>query len=549
MPRYFKPGIIVTPEKKKERGAITVVRNILGDEHVDYHLGENDKTADIDGYIALADAESCFEAKIEVQIKTLPKKYYIQPAFDCPTKLLGYAEISFVPVVLMVCDAKRKKVWCKLLNRDLIKAIKDKASQKTIKLYFDPSSEDLNQSNVSTFIKSWKKEYNLIYTKIDEYDEKAIEVKQLEELLSTYVNPELNLPRQEIKRIQDLIDRYNCLLDNDLLFVKEHNNPTLWKRGIAIFDYQSKSLVYSVFSIKYGENALLIKRIPYDSLRGISGIDTDVLCEQDHVVQYMLGNPIISNPSIVLTNLIKAECEKMLNSHDVLPEDVMFYTEYVRAFFSSRTPAYRCLDDIDAMITILNRGRYSTHCVNGIKITPQLVLHRLEWMKQKGIKKLPELYPERNKAYPNYYSYENAERKLRIVFNTVIKNFKTFVGKHFGRIKDKMVIFNGADYLKVFLNKQGGYLMAMAVMYKREHNAIVDSIVVEYEQGNPFDNKTPKISRNGVNYMCLGLRSLQARILVYQELNLISMFDLLLEEAFNNYFGRQLDVTPTEAIF
>ena len=39
MPRHFKSSKIVTPDKKKERSAITIVRSILGDEHVDYHLG------------------------------------------------------------------------------------------------------------------------------------------------------------------------------------------------------------------------------------------------------------------------------------------------------------------------------------------------------------------------------------------------------------------------------------------------------------------------------------------------------------------------------
>ena len=168
MPRHFKSSKIVTPDKKKERSAITIVRSILGDEHVDYHLGENDKTADIDGYIAIADSDSCFEAKIEVQIKTLPKKYFDNPAFDCPTTLLGYAESSVVPVVLMVSDRKRDKVWCKHLKHSLIKSLQNKASQKTIKLSFDASCEDLNQSNVSMFLESWREEYNSIYNKLED---------------------------------------------------------------------------------------------------------------------------------------------------------------------------------------------------------------------------------------------------------------------------------------------------------------------------------------------------------------------------------------------
>lgn len=249
MPIHFKSSKIVTPNKKKERSAITIVRSILGDEHVDYHLGENDKTADIDGYIAIADSDSCFEAKIEVQIKTLPKKYFDNPAFDCPTTLLGYAESSVVPVVLMVSDRKRDKVWCKHLKHSLIKSLQNKASQKTIKLSFDASCEDLNQSNVSMFLESWREEYNSIYNKLEDYEIKEERVKQLEDLLSKSVNPNLDLPEHEVKILQELIDRFNYLLDYDFHFIKKHNYLNLWKKGLALFDYQSNSLVYSLFPI------------------------------------------------------------------------------------------------------------------------------------------------------------------------------------------------------------------------------------------------------------------------------------------------------------
>ena len=555
MPRHFKSSKIVTLDKKMERGAITVVRSILGDEQVDYHLGENDKTADIDGYIALADSDSCFEAKIEVQIKTLPKKYFDNPAFDCPTTLLGYAENSVVPVVLMVIDSKRNKIWCKHLKQSLIKSLRYKVSQKTIKLSFDASCEDLNQSNVSLFLESWKEEYNSIYNKLEDYETKEERIKQLEELLSKSVNPDLELPEQEVRILQELIDRYNYLLDYDFRFIKKHNYLNLWKKGLALFDYQPNSLVYSLFPIQFGENSLLIKRIPYDSIKGIMGIDTSILNAQDYVSQYLLSNPIKKNPSSFVTNLIKAECEKMLKSHDVLPEDEVFYTEYIKALFSDRTLARQYTNDIDSLISIVSRGKKISHRVSGFSINSRRALHYLEWLKQKGWDKLPELYPPRDiknptsNSYASYYSYECAKSKLQIVLTKAIEQYSAFINTHFAQIKDKLLIYKGADYLRVFLNQSNGHLMAMAMMYKRRDGERTGSITIDYESGDPFKNKKSAVSKNGVDYVCIGLQSLKPSVLVYQELNLIPAFDLYLKEAFDYYFGQALNMTPMEALF
>ena len=555
MPIHFKSSKIVTPDKKKERSAITIVRSLLGDEHVDYHLGENDKTADIDGYIAIADSDSCFEAKIEVQIKTLPKKYYDKPAFDCPTTLLGYAEISVVPVILMVSDAKRDIVWCKHLKWSLIKSLRDKASQKTIKLSFDASCENLDRSNVKMFLESWKEEYNSIYRRIEDYENKEERVKQLEELLSKSVNPNLDLPEQEIKLLQGLIDRYNYLLDYDFQFIKKHNYLNLWKKGLALFDYRQNSLVYSLFPIKYGENSLLIKRIPYDSIKGIMGIDANILYTHDGVSQCLLSNPIKKDPSIFISNLIKAECEKMLRAHDILPEDEMFYTEYIKALLGDHTFARQYTDDIDSLILIVSRRGQTSRKVSGYSINSFRALHYLEWLKQKGLDKLPELYPHRDiknptqSSYANYYSYECAKSKLQIVFTKAIEQYTSFINKHFAQIKDKLLIYKGADYLRVFLNQSNEHLMAMAIMYKRRDGEKTGSIIIDYESGDPFGNKEQIVSKNGVDYVCIGLQSLQPSVLVYQDLNLITAFDLFLKEAFDNYFGQALNITPLEAIF
>lgn len=555
MPRLFKSSKIVSPDKKKERGAITVVRSILGDELVDYHLGENDKTPDIDGYIAIAGSDSCFEAKIEVQIKTLPMKYFENPAFDCPTTLLGYAERSVVPVILMVSDRKRNKVWCKHLKHSLIKSLQDKVSQKTTKLYFDASCEDLNQLNVKLFLESWKEEYNSIFKKLEDHENQEERVKQLEDLLSKYVNPNLDLPEHEVKILQELIDSYNYLLDYDFKFIKKHNYLNLWKKGLAIFDYQPNSLVYSLFPIKFGENSLLIKRIPYDSIKGLMGIDKSILIAQDYVSQYLLSNPIKKNPSLFISNLIKAECEKMLKSHDVLPEDELFYTEYIHALFSDPTLALQYTDDIDSLILIVSRRGQTSRKVSGYSINSFRALHYLEWLKQKGLDKLPELYPHRDiknptqSSYANYYSYECAKSKLQIVFTKAIEQYTSFINKHFAQIKDKLLIYKGADYLRVFLNQSNEHLMAMAIMYKRRDGEKTGSIIIDYESGNPFGNKEQIVSKNGVDYVCIGLQSLQPSVLVYQDLNLISAFDLFLKEAFDNYFGQALNITPLEAIF
>ena len=91
--------------------------------------------------------------------------------------------------------------------------------------------------------------------------------------------------------------------------------------------------------------------------------------------------------------------------------------------------------------------------------------------------------------------------------------------------------------------------MAMAIMYKRRDGEKTGSIIIDYESGDPFGNKEQIVSKNGVDYVCIGLQSLQPSVLVYQDLNLITAFDLFLKEAFDIYFGQALNITPLEAIF
>ena len=80
-----------TKQDIQERKSITTLRSILSPGKILPFFSEGDKTPDTDGYLIILDDDYTPIAKIEVQIKKLPKKHQKNPRYKCKTSLFDYA--------------------------------------------------------------------------------------------------------------------------------------------------------------------------------------------------------------------------------------------------------------------------------------------------------------------------------------------------------------------------------------------------------------------------------------------------------------------------
>lgn len=92
-----------------ERKSVTILRNLLDSEMFHLNISEGEKGPNSDGNIELLNKKYQEIAKVEVQVKTLPKEYLKKPRYKVPIKLFDYAHfISLHPFILIVVDVKNE---------------------------------------------------------------------------------------------------------------------------------------------------------------------------------------------------------------------------------------------------------------------------------------------------------------------------------------------------------------------------------------------------------------------------------------------------------
>ena len=262
----FKPKQTYSESDERERQSIDFINGLLKGSSAYSELKYGEKGANIDGYIQLLDDTRRINGKLTVQVKTISPSEEGKYEYPCPTSLFAYAERTTDVVFLMAVDHRLQIVLWKYISRPLIKANQQKSEQETITIHFD-EGERLSKDNILETINKWNSLFfdqrNIVANAEDIKEEN----EQLRRLLVSVEASNFSLSTPEVLKIQQFSDMYNRLLDREFNYVKRFCYPNMWKLGIAIFEYQDTELLYSLYPINYGENSLLIKQLPKETLK------------------------------------------------------------------------------------------------------------------------------------------------------------------------------------------------------------------------------------------------------------------------------------------
>ena len=507
----FKPKQSFSESDERDRQSVDYINRLLDGTCAYSKLKYGGKEANIDGYIELLDEDRCIEGKLTVQVKTVSPCNEGKAEFPCPTSLFAYAQRNIDVVFLMAVDHGQKVVLWKYISRSLIKENLHKADQETITLHFD-DTEKLAARNVAETIAKWKslflQQRNLI-VKAEDY--KGENEKLRCQLVNAEV-PTFTIPNTEVVKIQRFSDAYNRLLDRELNYVKKCCYPDMWKQGIAIFDYQDTTLFYALYPIKYGENSLLLKQLPKDII-GNTRYETLYLSYVDNKIK---DNKI---QELVKERIIE-DIKKILNKTRLVPAYENYIIEYVRDFVyqnrfvlelspaiindynALKTKIKQCLDNIDKAHIISFHGYYL-----------DMVYDCINYLQNRGYKGDVELYPPCRR----YSNSEIALKKLEIVFNYVYATYSDFIEKNFTSIKEKLDMYDNADYVLINLNLMKGPTITINSFYCTDKiggkNTKVEFSIDQqhklYEYANcsvhphlAFIGKTVKYNGHTYNFHC-----------------------------------------------
>lgn len=453
----FKPKKSKTNSQSIEENSVRCLEELLNQSNqLKTYFSVNDKTANIDGYIELL-TNSCISGKITVQIKPLPKRFYENPRFDCPTSLLGYAENCPTELVfLIVVNRHNKTAFFKNITLDLIQKNSHKIKQNTIRFLFS-EDEKITPQDLNKTIVEWKNRYGRLSQLILDSSKIKQENEALSQVLKKHVLPSVDISEFYLHKIQQFIDRYNYLLDYDFNTVKKVFFKNVWKVGFGFSKFAANEIAFALYNIYYGKNDLIIKQV--DSL----AIPNFALARY---ALHSSENKIIDNPERFALKLISEDVEKTLSGSIFFMSEITAI-EYIFDFMDKHN---------DILETEKNDKEYDLSVLKS-KLEKYPHISQMSCSVLKGNKTinlnpiydavvflLEKKYDIINRLFPSISDYsfihktsktesiKLAYEKFEYLYSRLVSLFDAFVISSFPSISSKISLFYDCDLIIANIN-------------------------------------------------------------------------------------------------
>ena len=504
-----------------------------------------DKFPNTDGECTITDEEQYTKGKFEIQLKTLPDSEIDKPKYQCELPFLKHCEISLLPVILIIVNAKNECAFWLHMDRDLLKQLAKKRKGKSVVVHI-PKENIVTRKN-KEYIKKWIEIVELyiqrkINSEVQEVYKKKYE--ELYKLFENYPKPIHTVGFENLKKLNLFIDTINNSLDGDFKSIKEVKFSTFWKISIAYTDFNEEKVSYAIIPIKYGDNDLLIREV-----QSLNPMMRDRMAR--NIVSHYTKNPIKNNPieyaysfikketlDVIQNQYIKLICNQLALEYltdfydftkEILPikTDSKFYTDEFYDVIVNYLPIWAeeyyifqkrqiidsiiyfdiedvfwhiLKDDLDKITTKANiRYKTKDYCKYSFmgtskKISLKYVLESLNLLKRQEINKFNRAFPA--KTYSNnsnfvwsWYTPETAFEKLSFIYTELPKVYDLFIETYFPNL------FNILNYYSDFK------LLIVNIDYKKEFDSFSDSPGIELFYLNTTEKIQPKtqIYLNSIN--------------------------------------------------
>lgn len=297
-----------------EQDAVTVFRNLIDTRYVKAEIKTRDKYPNVDGTVELVDRDQVPFGKLDVQIRKIP---HGSTKYSCPQELVGYSEVSTLPVILVVADPVDEKAYWKLISPTMPEY---KEGQRSFTIYFDPASDSVDRGGL--YIQKWTEIVRDFRERIARYP-----------VLRTKIARSLSLANLSVtdrRRYQRFIEKINQLLDNDFIAVKEALFPDVWKLGVGVFPSTKEFVSFRLYKIPYGEPAPVVCTL--DEYAPIFDQSDCYRITDWHTRRDYLSEPESAATDFVLDKVRQALRLRALPIHGtLLATDVLFF--FVRDYF------------------------------------------------------------------------------------------------------------------------------------------------------------------------------------------------------------------------
>ena len=253
-------------------------------------------------------------------------------------------------------------------------------------------------------------------------------------------------------------------MDGDFHFIKKFFYPEMWKMGLAIGTYSSRSLTYVLYPIFWGSNDFILKKIKFNFFS-----DLDHFVEDNYLmaVTNRSRNAIKSgNPDLIMEHIDKKikdilERKKFLfltseiaieHIFDAIQENHRFWKIEQSDVINIKDLKDYLERNYSSLIYPLTIHFSSTSFSN-----LSTVYHCLTYLTDNNIQVIKNIYPqiprENDDTYPEYLF-----NKLTSVYSLIPSTFDAFMYYAFPSLRGKISFWDGFDLISInFIIQESNY--------------------------------------------------------------------------------------------
>lgn len=454
-----KFAIYQTPNSLKERSSVKWLDILFCRKEVKANFSVEDKKPDIDGTFEII-TNFRFDGRLEVQIKTYNSKTSRNKSeYSCNSKLLFYALKNRLSCVLLfVVDSSKNKAYWKYLSSSYINSLNLKPNQKKVTVKFN-DEEFVNNENFNSCLQKWHSFYNIknngIFFENCSVEESILNKNRINKFFRNIDFKDLK--KEEIIQIQNFIDHFNHLLDNDYSFIKRFYYPEMWKMGIAIGNYSSRTLSYVLYPIFYGMNDFIIKKVKLKTFA-----DVDYLNEDPFILATINDsqNPIINGSPDIILNHINKKIKDLIEGKKFLFLTHEICIEYIFDALNENRRSWKIefqekINLVDLKVHFesnyhsqLKNLLLQTHSRNKSNITT--VYQCIIYLLNNDIKEINHLYPLKLKDDAMFI--DSLFAKVKIIYTLLPSLFNSYIYYTFPTLVSEICFWKSHDLMAVNLN-------------------------------------------------------------------------------------------------
>ena len=244
-----------------ELRSVKIFWGLIDNDYIKGKPEAMDKNPNHDGIFEFTTAKGIPVGNFAVQIKTLQKRNYGKPGYQCKLGFISYCNKTNIPVLLIAVNQEQNVVHWRHIDTSTINEAQSKIVGQSVMISFP--EENVIADGRNEYINAWQtiiEQDVLLRRNADSYRQQHEELEADYTHLREQLAPPIILNREEVAAFQRYLDRINEILDGEFPALKAVAYPDYWKIGIAVTDIAMGERCHFLIPIAYGSNELLVRQ-------------------------------------------------------------------------------------------------------------------------------------------------------------------------------------------------------------------------------------------------------------------------------------------------